>query len=230
MQQLSAARGVMGIYAITCIPISKVYIGSACDIGERFYAHRGLLRRRHHKNCLLQAAWDEHGEVAFDFRIIEVVDDLVRLRPRENAWLREVQPFDPVIGFNLHENARGRGYRFTPEQCERVAAALRGKAKSPEHVAAMRARPVTEVTREAGRRGGRAGRGVPKAAEHRSKIGAAQAGSANHRAKLTEPQVREIKRRLANGERGRHLAAEFGVHESIVSEIKSGRRWRHVTA
>lgn len=46
--------------------------------------------------------------------------------------------------------------------------------------------------------------------------------------KLTEDQVREIKRRLQNGERGRALGKEFGVTESNVSMIKSGRTWAHV--
>ena len=78
-------------------------------------------------------------------------------------------------------------------------------------------------------RNGRKGRGRPKSAEHRMKIGAAQQGSANHGAKLTEDDVRQIKRRLSEGERGRHLAAEFGVAESVVSVIKHGKSWSHVT-
>lgn len=46
--------------------------------------------------------------------------------------------------------------------------------------------------------------------------------------KLTEDQVREIKSRLQKGEQGRMLGREFGVTESNISMIKSGRTWAHV--
>ena len=75
---------------------------------------------------------------------------------------------------------------------------------------------------------GRKGRGRPTPPEVREKMAAAQRGDLNHYAKLTESQVRDIKTRLAAGERGRHLAAEFGVTEVAVSNIKRGRRWSHV--
>lgn len=41
--------------------------------------------------------------------------------------------------------------------------------------------------------------------------------------KLTRSQADEIKQRLSNGEKGRTLAKEFSVSESIVSAIKLGR-------
>ena len=218
----------MGIYMLTCTPTGQMYIGSSVDVGERFYAHRGELRRGRHKNRLLQAAWNEHGEDALDFRIVEVVDHLARLRARENAWLRDVQPFDPV-GFNNHRNARGRGFRFTPEQCANVSAALKGKPKSAAHRAAIAARPVHDAWRENGRLVGLASKGVPKSAEHRRKIGEPQRGSGNHRARLTEAQVIEIKRRLAaGGETLFAIGRDFGVHEVTIHNIKSGKRWAHV--
>jgi hypothetical protein len=40
--------------------------------------------------------------------------------------------------------------------------------------------------------------------------------------KLTDDQVREIKRRLANGENQYHLADEFGVHQGTISNINRG--------
>ena len=44
-------------------------------------------------------------------------------------------------------------------------------------------------------------------------------------AKLTEDQVRAIKRRLAAGETQTNLARDFGVHLSTVHLIKTGRNW-----
>ena len=55
-----------------------------------------------------------------------------------------------------------------------------------------------------------------------------QKGEGHHNARLTEKQVREIKRRLRRGEKVRDLAKEFGVTPSNVSLINQGRIWLHV--
>lgn len=55
-------------------------------------------------------------------------------------------------------------------------------------------------------------------------------GSLNPRAKLTEDDVREIRRRRANGEKGRALAAEFKVSPSRITMLANPRYgiWSHV--
>jgi hypothetical protein len=54
-------------------------------------------------------------------------------------------------------------------------------------------------------------------------------GSKQGSSKITEEQVRQIKRRRKSGEGLRSLAAEFGVSESTVSKIALGKSWRHVS-
>lgn len=56
------------------------------------------------------------------------------------------------------------------------------------------------------------------------------AGSKHGLSKLTEGDVAEILRRKRDGESQRRLAAEYGVVESVVSMIVTGKRWRHVNA
>lgn len=46
--------------------------------------------------------------------------------------------------------------------------------------------------------------------------------------KLSYIQAREIKTRLLAGETVGKLASEFGVSHSLVSYIKSGRKWGHI--
>lgn len=53
-------------------------------------------------------------------------------------------------------------------------------------------------------------------------------GEKSPNAKLTEEQAREILARAKNGESQRSLAKEFGVMQSVVSNIKLGRRWAHI--
>lgn len=53
-------------------------------------------------------------------------------------------------------------------------------------------------------------------------------GEATPTSKLTEAQVREIRRRVAGGEPQRGIAREFGLGASQVCRIIRGRSWRHV--
>lgn len=49
-----------------------------------------------------------------------------------------------------------------------------------------------------------------------------------HKPKLTAEQVTEIRRRLADGERTRVLAREFGVSDALISQIRKGKAFvRH---
>jgi len=54
-------------------------------------------------------------------------------------------------------------------------------------------------------------------------------GQNNGQAKLREQQVKEIKRRLALGERQSVIAKAFNVSKRAVSDIKCGKTWAHIT-
>jgi hypothetical protein len=51
-------------------------------------------------------------------------------------------------------------------------------------------------------------------------------GETHHSAKLTESIVASIRIRLGKGEKGSHLAKEFGVTKTVVSRIKRGKSWK----
>lgn len=54
-------------------------------------------------------------------------------------------------------------------------------------------------------------------------------GSQISTSKLNESQVREIKIRLNNGDKPGELVKEFKISKSVISSIKVGRTWKHVT-
>lgn len=221
---------VAGIYAITHADSGRVYVGSAVDARRRWSDHRRALDAGRHPNRYLQSAWAKYGAGAFHFGLVEVVADLEKLTEREQAWLDATRAAEREAGFNLTPTAGSLlGFRFSDEQRGRVSAALRGKPKSPEHRAALWAnREVDDEFRDRMRRNGQAGRGRPKSAAHREAIGVPQRGEKNHFAKLTDSDVVGIRTRLAAGERGRAIAADYGIHESTVSEIKHRRKWQHI--
>lgn len=49
------------------------------------------------------------------------------------------------------------------------------------------------------------------------------------RTKLTEALVAQIKKALAQGEKNKTLAARYAVDASVISNIKRGKAWSHVT-
>jgi DNA-binding NarL/FixJ family response regulator len=51
-------------------------------------------------------------------------------------------------------------------------------------------------------------------------------GDRHPQAKLSDEQVRLVRRALARGERGKDLARALGVHKSTISRIKHGVRRR----
>jgi hypothetical protein len=53
-------------------------------------------------------------------------------------------------------------------------------------------------------------------------------GEGNGRAILNEMQVRQIKRRMRDGERNNSIAKSFGVGKHVIAFIKANKTWAHV--
>jgi hypothetical protein len=70
---------------------------------------------------------------------------------------------------------------------------------------------------------GRQGKGDNVPTEHRRR------GVRHHRAKVTEDDVREIRRRHGAGETQTALAAIFGLDQTTVSDLVRWKIWRHVS-
>ena len=58
-------------------------------------------------------------------------------------------------------------------------------------------------------------------------LNAAYRGESSPLSKLTEVQVKEIKKRIAKGDKQREIAEDFNVDKTLISHIKAGRRWAH---
>ncbi len=78
---------ISGVYAITCIPTSHSYIGSAVDLEGRRRVHFNKLQTGKHHNKVLQFAFDVFGENNFEWRVLEKCDKS-RLQEREYSKLR----------------------------------------------------------------------------------------------------------------------------------------------
>ena len=90
----------MGIYCIENTVNFKKYIGLSRNIEQRWNEHRSKLRRGKHGNAYLQRAWQNYGEDAFRFYIIELCESNV-LGDREAYYIEKYHTLSHASGYNL---------------------------------------------------------------------------------------------------------------------------------
>lgn len=81
------AKVRMGVYAIRNTVDGAVYVGSTPDIDLRWGQHRAALDRASHPDDQLQAAWIRDGAPAFEFVVLESVEDSDALAQAEQRWI-----------------------------------------------------------------------------------------------------------------------------------------------
>jgi group I intron endonuclease len=135
-----------GIYAISRKGCAKnFYIGSAVSLAKRWSQHRRLLRACKHHSPHLQSAWSKYGEDAFEFTILEPVDDRKHLIGREQTWIDRYAPTYNVckiagskLGVKHSEVTRAKmsashvGAKRSAETCANISLALKGRVISEE--------------------------------------------------------------------------------------------------
>ena len=295
MADSSLARS--GIYEIVNTVNGKRYIGSAVNIAQRWRQHRCELAKGRH-NPHLRSAWRKHGEAAFEFHVVEFVDDKSNLLAREQYYIDSRKPeynCARVAGSNLGvkhgKSSRERisqaslrvwsspGYRkkmsdahlgqtFSDEHRAKISAATRGRKLSPEH-AAIVATKNAERNRSAEHRAlmsafwtGRAktpeqiekmaatkkGQHLVLSADHRRKVSEGllrayadgkrsrdRPESMRHQigrslARLSDDQIREIRKKRLDGAKCKELCAAYGISQSGVSNICNGKTYDWVKA
>src|SRR5471030_1553876 len=95
-----ASPSTGGIYAIRNLGDGKLYVGSAVSLERRRKDHFRMLRGGYHVNKHLQAAWIKHGETAFVFETLEIVEDRLQLIEREQFYIDFFGACSPGNGYN----------------------------------------------------------------------------------------------------------------------------------
>lgn len=95
-----------GIYRITNIISGKTYIGkTGKNFGERWNCHRAQLNGGYHDNPYLQRAWNKYGENSFEFAVVEVVDNVLKLNELEIKYIKKYK--DMGLSYNILEGGDG---------------------------------------------------------------------------------------------------------------------------
>jgi hypothetical protein len=82
-----------GIYMIRNTITGAQYIGmTRKSFDERWRGHRFALTKGQHASPSLQADWNQYGEGAFQFSVVEAIDDMQQVPVREAHWVQELCP------------------------------------------------------------------------------------------------------------------------------------------
>lgn len=145
---------MVGVYTIRNTQNGKIYVGSSVNIEERFEEHRKQLMHHRHNNSHLQSAWDKYGESNFEFNVIEVVDDVSKLREVEEKYITQLHACDRNYGYNILPKTNiGLGVRASSEVRKKISDACKGDKNGhygKPHSEETR-RHISEVKREAGK-------------------------------------------------------------------------------
>ena len=95
-----------GVYQITDLLNSKVYIGQSDDIERRIRSHfRSLLNNRKIKsNPYFQHSFNKHKMHNFSWRILELCD-VIKLNTREQYWMDKKKAYIRKYGYNIAKYA-----------------------------------------------------------------------------------------------------------------------------
>lgn len=127
----------MGVYRIMLLGGRKpvVYIGSTNNLRRRWKRHVYDLETGEHKNAYLQRAWEKHGEMRFDFGILELIETECLLHRQEQKWLDVFRSLGPVFNFGHDVQPANRGLPMALETRKKISRALKGRKKPPQQIA-----------------------------------------------------------------------------------------------
>jgi group I intron endonuclease len=223
-----------GIYKITNLKNSKVYIGSTNCFRIRFSRHKTELRNNIHNNSYLQNSWNKYGEESFIFEIVEMVVDLNSLREREQFWMDKLMSYERKNGYNILTSAyNAQGFRHSEETKAKISKLKLGKPMSMETrlkmSASKKGKPNNNIfTEEIRNKMRQAKLGKKLTESHKNKIAIANKGKIKS-SKLSEDDVFNIKIMLRD-EVLTHteIASLFDVHSSNIKHISDDNSWQNI--
>lgn len=244
-----------GIYKITNIKTSKVYIGSSENINKRWRQHRTDLNCNRHHSIHLQRSYNKHSKDSFQYEIIEecLIDILLQ---REQYYKNLYKSYLRKYGYDMCQFAGNcKGVKHSKETIlkrtlsinehwDKVGRPNKDKLKERkennnaikkqmkirdlEIIALLKNNVSQNIIAK------QYNLSPSKITNIKQKYGVitsvfAMKGSDNPVSKLIEAQVVEIKKLLFNKTKQTEIADMFKVSKSTIKAIASGQNWSHIT-
>lgn len=122
------------IYQILNIINNKFYIGHSQDYDVRWWEHERRLRKNRHENPHLQAAYNKYGADAFEFILVELVNENEMLI-KEQYWINTLDACNHTIAYNINPDAikppSPLGRKHSAESRLKISTATTGISKTP---------------------------------------------------------------------------------------------------
>jgi group I intron endonuclease len=238
---------ISGIYKIRNLVNNKIYVGSSKRVPYRINRHKKLLDTDNHDNPHLQSAWKLYGENKFEFSVIEECSPEI-LVEREQHY-KDYYESLPGGVYNICDVVQFppsmAGIPKSEEHRKKIGMSHKGEIKSSEHrkkisesvkkyfdthpEARQRLRDLrlgTHMTEEQRRKVG-IGHWTPEIREKIMK--AKKRGSEHHNSKLSESQVRLIRKKYSPRTYSlSKLSKEFSVDRKTILRILQRKTWTHI--
>ncbi len=112
-EEYNQVKYKMGVFRITNLVNSKVFIGSSLDLAAIWYAQKLQLGMGIHSNKELQKDWNHFGSENFMYEILEElkqsddakVDFNKEVKAIEDLLIEELQPFEDK-GYNVRRKQK----------------------------------------------------------------------------------------------------------------------------
>lgn len=202
------ANKISGIYLIRNKNNGRMYVGSAINIKARWGYHKNNLNKKTHENLKLQNSWHKHGEAAFDFSIIETVENIKNLIEREQLWINTLLS-DWGVAYNI---CRTAGSSLGRKHTEAAKQKMIGRICSPKERERRRIFAMgKKFSKETKEKISAANKGRMYPPEFGRKISARLTG---------RPASQESKDKMSKARKGKKLTGE---HKRKISEIITAR-------
>lgn len=162
------------IYAIVNNVNRDMYVGSSVGVTRRWSAHRNLLVKKCHYNVRLQRAYDKYGAGAFDWEIVQFVNDKSKLIAREQFW---IDFFTPAYnGRSIANSPLGTKHSVETRAKMSQAAKKRGFSDAHKQNISKAKKGICTISEEQKKRLSVLNTGKVYSAETRAKVSAASTG------------------------------------------------------
>lgn len=142
-----------GIYIITCIINSKIYVGRSKDYKSRLQQHKRELVKNIHYNIYLQSAVNKYGIENFTFELLEEHEEDF-LPSMENYWCNLLNSHNRDYGYNIdptspfgkianaEETKKRISRKKTEEERLKISIGNKGKKLSRESIEKTRNKTI----------------------------------------------------------------------------------------
>jgi hypothetical protein len=98
VQQFKEIKVQAGVYAVRCTASGRVWVGPSRNLKATKNGLWSGLRAGFHRETSLQAEWNAQGEQAFEYEVLEVMDEDVHalnvfgvLKELKGKWVEELK-------------------------------------------------------------------------------------------------------------------------------------------